>query len=221
MLCRVAGRRAGLGSAACVGHARTALYCYLPDGTEHVFDLDDESSFRPPVSSSRSSIRKFFASSGSSPAPGQPARRSSAWIQPTCRTIEFANPTRLHGGSSCRLTISHSPRSRSDGTRREDRHVKFYEPRDNLQLLDAGTVFSELPRHHPCLSIFPGCALSGLRAVLRRERHGSRVGRSLTARTAGRTSECPPGEMDESEIGFPKIGRGPAKAGSLPSGDVS
>jgi len=29
------------------------------------------------------------------------------------------------------------------------------------------------------------------------------------------------GEMDESEIGFPKISRGPAKAGSLPSGDVS
>jgi len=122
---------------------------------------------------------------------------------------------RVPGGSSCRLTISHSPRSRSDGTRREDRHLKFYEPRDNLRLLDAGTVFSELPRHHPCLSIFPGCALSGLRAVLRRERHGSRVGRSLTARTAGRISECPPGEMDESEIGFPKISRGPAKAGSL------
>jgi hypothetical protein len=39
----------------------------------------------------------------------------------------------LHGGSSsCRLTISHSPRSRSDRTRREDRHLKFYELRDNL-----------------------------------------------------------------------------------------
>src|SRR6266511_3684741 len=39
----------------------------------------------------------------------------------------------LHGGpSSCRLTTSHSPRSRRDRTRREDRHLKFYELRDNL-----------------------------------------------------------------------------------------
>jgi len=29
-------------------------------------------------------------------------------------------------------TISHSPRSRRDRTRREDRHLKFYERRDNL-----------------------------------------------------------------------------------------
>jgi len=32
------------------------------------------------------------------------------------------------------LTISHSPRSRSDRTRREDRHLKFYELRDNLRI---------------------------------------------------------------------------------------
>src|SRR6266540_4413424 len=31
-------------------------------------------------------------------------------------------------------TISHSPRSRRDRTRREDRHLKFYELRDNLTL---------------------------------------------------------------------------------------
>jgi hypothetical protein len=30
-------------------------------------------------------------------------------------------------------TISHSPRSRRDRTRREDRHLKFYERRDNLR----------------------------------------------------------------------------------------
>jgi hypothetical protein len=30
-------------------------------------------------------------------------------------------------------TISHSPRSRSDRTRRKDRHLKFYELRDNLR----------------------------------------------------------------------------------------
>ncbi|HEV8468989.1 MAG TPA: hypothetical protein VGR46_05210 [Candidatus Limnocylindria bacterium] len=30
------------------------------------------------------------------------------------------------------MTISHSPRSPSDRTRREDRHLKFYELRDNL-----------------------------------------------------------------------------------------
>jgi len=29
-------------------------------------------------------------------------------------------------------TISHSPRSLRDRTRREDRHLKFYELRDNL-----------------------------------------------------------------------------------------
>jgi hypothetical protein len=32
-------------------------------------------------------------------------------------------------------TISHSPRSRRDRTRREDRHLKFYELRDNLRVV--------------------------------------------------------------------------------------
>lgn len=49
----------------------------------------------------------------------------------------------------------------------------------------------------------------------RRERHGSPLGRSFIARAAGRISECPLDETDESEIGFPKISRGPAKAGPL------
>jgi hypothetical protein len=35
-------------------------------------------------------------------------------------------------------TISHSPRSLRDRTRREDRHLKFYELRDNLRAFDAG-----------------------------------------------------------------------------------
>jgi hypothetical protein len=39
----------------------------------------------------------------------------------------------LHGGSSClERRLRHSPRSRRDRTRREDRHLKFYELRDNL-----------------------------------------------------------------------------------------
>jgi hypothetical protein len=38
-------------------------------------------------------------------------------------------------------TISHSPRSRRDRTRREDRHLKFYERRDNL---DVGPPIKEM-----------------------------------------------------------------------------
>ena len=37
-----------------------------------------------------------------------------------------------HGGSPVLVTCSHSSRSQRDRTRREDRHLKFYELRDNL-----------------------------------------------------------------------------------------
>ena len=51
-----------------------------------------------------------------------------------CERVMTTNRS-LHGGSSsCRLTTSHSPRSRRDQTRREDRHLKFYELRDNLAI---------------------------------------------------------------------------------------
>jgi len=43
------------------------------------------------------------------------------------------------------LTTSHSPRSRRDRTRREDRHLKFYELRDNL-VLSGGYGEDELNR---------------------------------------------------------------------------
>jgi hypothetical protein len=38
-----------------------------------------------------------------------------------------------HGGSAVLVTWSHSSRSQRDPTRREDRHLKFYELRDNLE----------------------------------------------------------------------------------------
>jgi hypothetical protein len=58
---------------------------------------------------------------------------------PTTSTTSSSNSSTsverygLHGGSSClERRIRHSPRSRSDRTRREDRHLKFYPLRDNL-----------------------------------------------------------------------------------------
>jgi hypothetical protein len=58
----------------------------------------------------------------------------------------------LHGGSSsCRLTISHSPRSRRDRTRREDRHLKFYELWDNLRPPGVGGCLLDRPPLHPRL----------------------------------------------------------------------
>ncbi len=51
-----------------------------------------------------------------------------------------------HGGSSClERRLLHSPRSRRDRTRREDRHLKFYELRDNLRGVREG-VQSSLAR---------------------------------------------------------------------------
>jgi hypothetical protein len=50
----------------------------------------------------------------------------------------------LHGGSSClERRIRHSPRSLRDRTRREDRHLKFYELRDNLKFLGERVYLSE------------------------------------------------------------------------------
>lgn len=55
--------------------------------------------------------------------------------EPTVKPPSYAEPRsrHRHGRSSCRLTTSHSPRSRRDRTRREDRHLKFCGLRDKLR----------------------------------------------------------------------------------------
>jgi hypothetical protein len=69
----------------------------------------------------------------------------------------------LHGGSSClERRLRHSPRSRRDRTRREDRHLKFYELRDNLRRGSARSCASPVPALRRCTKHLPcGCSWSG------------------------------------------------------------
>ncbi|MEJ7787111.1 MAG: hypothetical protein WKF96_20100, partial [Solirubrobacteraceae bacterium] len=47
-----------------------------------------------------------------------------------------------HGGSPVLVTWSHSSPSQRDRTRREDRHRKFYELRDNLRERGSSRLYS-------------------------------------------------------------------------------
>jgi hypothetical protein len=87
-----------------------------------------------------------LSNSASTPRP-PPTLNASCLVDPT----SSPSASCTHGGSASpqvrpaswrillsRLTISHSPRSRGDRTRLEDRHSKFYDERENLRQLPTG-----------------------------------------------------------------------------------